>query len=101
MVNSVISGNNKKIRTRPENKQQIISQYLTFDPPRHLEDRETSENKFIKEAKHGSGLQFVSTDGKNATDLKKYSQILSNEIPRMEFPDIENLDAAIPPRNKE
>ena len=95
-VNSVVSENNKK----QEKQQQIISEYLTFDPPPHLEDRETSGNKFIKEAKQGSVFQFVSA-GKNATDLEKYSQILSNEIPSMEFSDLEHFSAAIQPRNKE
>ena len=95
-VNSVVSENNKK----QEKQQQIISEYLTFDPPPHLEDRETSGNKFIKEAKHGSVFQFVSA-GKNATDLEKYSQILSNEIPSMEFSDLEHFSAVIQPRNKE
>ena len=95
-VNSVVSENNKK----QEKQKQIISEYLTFDPPPHLEDRETSGNKFIKEAKQGSVFQFVSA-GKNATDLEKYSQILSNEIPSMEFSDLEHFSAAIQPRNKE
>ena len=95
-VNSVVSENNKK----QEKQKQIISEYLTFDPPPHLEDRETSGNKFIKEAKQGSVFQFVSA-GKNATDLEKYSQILSNEIPSMEFSDLEHFRAAIKPRNKE
>ena len=95
-VNSVVSENNKK----QEKQQQIISEYLTFDPPPHLEDRETSGNKFIKEAKQGSVFQFVSA-GKNATDLEKYSQILSNEIPSMEFSDLEHFRTAIQPRNKE
>ena len=95
-VNSVISENNKK----HEKQKQIISEYLTFDPPPHLEDRETSGNKFIKEAKHGSVFQFVPA-GKNATDLEKHSQILSNEIPSMEFSDLEHFRTAIQPRNKE
>lgn len=95
-VNSVVSENNKK----QEKQQQIISEYLTFDPPPHLEDRETSGNKFIKEAKHGSVFQFVPA-GKNATDLEKHSQILSNEIPSMEFSDLEHFRTAIQPRNKE
>ena len=95
-VNSVVSENNKK----QEKQKQIISEYLTFDPPPHLEDRETSGNKFIKEAKQGSVFQFVSA-GKNATDLEKYSQILSNEIPSMEFSDLEHFRTAIQPRNKE
>ena len=95
-VNSVVSENNKK----QEKQQQIISEYLTFDPPQHLEDRETSGNKFIKEAKHGSVFQFVPA-GKNATDLEKHSQILSNEIPSMEFSDLEHFRTAIQPRNKE
>ena len=95
-VNSVVSENNKK----QEKQKQIISEYLTFDPPPHLEDRETSGNKFIKEAKHGSVFQFVPA-GKNATDLEKHSQILSNEIPSMEFSDLEHFRAAIKPRNKE
>ena len=95
-VNSVIRENNKK----QEKQQQIISEYLTFDPPPHLEDRETSGNKFIKEAKHGSVFQFVPA-GKNATDLEKHSQILSNEIPSMEFSDLEHFSAVIQPRNKE
>ena len=94
-VNSVVSENNKK----QEKQKQIISEYLTFAPPPHLEDRETSGNKFIKEAKQGSVFQFVSA-GKNATDLEKYSQILSNEIPSMEFSDLEHFSAAIKPRNK-
>ena len=94
-VNSVVSENNKK----QEKQQQIISEYLTFDPPPHLEDRETSGNKFIKEAKQGSVFQFVSA-GKNATDLEKYSQILSNEIPSMEFSDLEHFSAVTKPRNK-
>ena len=96
-VNSVISEKNNK----QEKRQQIISEYLTFDPPPHLEDPQTSGNKFIKEAKHGSVFQFVSAKGKNATDLEKYSQILSNEIPKMEFSDLAHFDAVIPPRNKE
>ena len=95
-VNSVVSENNKK----QEKQQQIISEYLTFDPPPHLEDRQTSGNKFIKEAKHGSVFQFVSA-GKNATDLEKYSQILSNEIPSMEFSALKHFSAVIQPRNKE
>ena len=95
-VNSVVSENNKK----QEKQQQIISEYLTFAPPPHLEDRETSGNKFIKEAKHGSVFQFVPA-GKNATDLEKHSQILSNEIPSMEFSDLEHFRTAIQPRNKE
>ena len=95
-VNSVVSENNKK----QEKQQQIISEYLTFDPPPHLEDRETSGNKFIKEAKHGSVFQFVPA-GKNATDLEKHSQILSNEIPSMEFSDLKHFRTAIQPRNKE
>ena len=95
-VNSVVSENNKK----QEKQKQIISEYLTFDPPQHLEDRRTSGNKFIKEAKQGSVFQFVSA-GKNATDLEKYSQILSNEIPSMEFSDLEHFSAVIQPRNKE
>ena len=90
------SENNKK----QEKQQQIISEYLTFDPPPHLEDRETSGNKFIKEAKHGSVFQFVPA-GKNATDLEKHSQILSNEIPSMEFSDLKHFRTAIQPRNKE
>ena len=95
-VNSVVSENNKK----QEKQQQIISEYLTFDPPPHLEDRDTSGEKFIKEAKHGSVFQFVPA-GKNATDLEKHSQILSNEIPSMEFSDLEHFRTAIQPRNKE
>ena len=95
-VNSVISENNKK----HEKQKQIISEYLTFDPPPHLEDRQTSGDKFIKEAKHGSVFQFVPA-GKNATDLEKHSQILSNEIPSMEFSDLEHFRTAIQPRNKE
>ena len=95
-VNSVISENNKK----HEKQKQIISEYLTFDPPPHLEDRQTSGDKFIKEAKHGSVFQFVSAKGKNATDLKRYSQILSNEIPSMEFSDLEHFSAVTKPRNK-
>ena len=95
-VNSVVSENNKK----QEKQQQIISEYLTFDPPPHLEDRETSGNKFIKEAKHGSVFQFVPA-GKNATDLEKHSQILSNEIPSMEFSDLEHFSAVTKSRNKE
>ena len=95
-VNSVISENSKK----HEKQKQIISEYLTFDPTPHLEDRETSGNKFIKEAKHGSVFQFVPA-GKNATDLEKHSQILSNEIPSMEFSDLEHFRTAIQPRNKE
>ena len=94
-VNSVVSENNKK----QEKQKQIISEYLTFDPPPHLEDRKTSGNKFIKEAKQGSVFQFVSA-GKNATDLEKYSQILSNEIPSMEFSDLQHFSAAIKSRNK-
>ena len=96
-VNSVISENNKK----HEKQKQIISEYLTFDPPPHLGDRQTSGDKFIKEAKHGSVFQFVSAKGKNATDLERYSQILSNEIPSMEFSDLEHFSAVTKPRNKE
>ena len=96
-VNSVISEKNKK----QEKQKQIISEYLTFDPSPHSEDPDTSEDKFIKEAKHGSVFQFVSAKGKNATDLEKYSQILSNEIPSMEFSDLEHFSAVIQPRNKE
>ena len=95
-VNSVISENNKK----HEKQKQIISEYLTFDPPPHLGDRQTSGDKFIKEAKHGSVFQFVSAKGKNATDLERYSQILSNEIPSMEFSDLEHFSAVTKPRNK-
>ena len=63
-----------------------------------MEDRRTSGNKFITAAKHGSGFQFVSPDGRNAAHLKKYAQILSNEIPQNEFPD---FGAAIQPQNKD
>jgi len=85
-------GNRIMSKAVTENKSQIISQYLTFDPSRKM-----SQDKIIKQAEQHQ--QTVKFDFLNANEAGKdnqdYSQILSNEIPASALSGLDNFKNAM------
>ena len=84
----------KRITSSPvtENKSQIISQYLTFDPRRKL-----SHDKIVKQAEHTQQtvkFDFLNTN-EGGKDNQDYSQILSNEIPASVLSGLDNFKNAM------
>ena len=93
--NTETENSRNRIMSKPvtENKSQIISQYLTFDPSRKL-----SHDKIVKQAEHHQTetvkFDFLNTN-ENRKDNLDYSQILSNEIPASVLSGLDNFKNAM------
>jgi len=87
MANERVRKNNTMTESDTKHKSgktspQIISQYLTFDPVAGKTTNTTS-----KHTKHQEMFQFVNLNKneENNKQIEKYAEILSNEIPELEF----------------
>ena len=85
-------GNRIMSKAVTENKSQIISQYLTFDPSRKM-----SQDKIVKqEEQHQQTVKFDFLNANEAgKDNQDYSQILSNEIPASALSGLDNFKNAM------
>jgi len=87
-----------KIKSDKEKSRQtnleIISQYLTLDPV----VRENA-NAAIKDTKLSEDLELVSLVGNDGRNERQYAEILSNEIPKVQFYNSGKLNFALEKEN--